>query len=103
MTIQLPGPREDQISADLELNPIDERSWRICDTRWRDDDAPHVVAYVELVEGAYDVVWMRGARRRSRLGSLEECLRSARKHVAQEVESGTRPVRIPHFPPPRRG
>lgn len=101
MMIQLPGPRDDQINADLELVPIDERSWRLCDTRWHVNDAPHVVAYIELIEDEYDVVWMRGGKRRARLSSLEACLRAAREHVAQEVEPGTRPRRIPHFPPPR--
>ncbi len=103
MTIQLPDPRSEQIDEDLELVPIDDRSWRLCDTRWDANDAPHVVAYIELVDDVYDVIWVRGGARRARLNSLEACLCAAREHVAQEVEPGTRPKLIPHFPPPRLG
>ncbi|WP_298945108.1 hypothetical protein [uncultured Microbacterium sp.] len=101
MTTSVPENRDIQIDDDLELIPIDDRSWRLCDTRWSPSDAPHVVAYIEHVDEHYDVVWMSGTHRRSRLTCLEECLRAGRDHLSEEVAPGTRPVAIPHFPPQR--
>lgn len=101
MTTNVPKVRDVQLDDDLELIPIDDRSWRLCDTRWSPSDAPHVVAYIEHVDDVYDVVWMRGTRRRSRASCLEECIRAGREQLAQEVTPGTRPVGIPHFPPQR--
>ncbi len=101
MTTQMLETQGSQIDGDLVLVPIDDRSWRLCDQRWPASDAPHVVAYIELVDDAYDVVWMRGTRRRSRLQSLGDCLRAAGAHLAQDIVPGTRPITIAAFPPPR--
>lgn len=101
MTTDVPTSRGTPSRVDLELLPIDERSWRLCDPRWRPSDAPYVVAYIEHLDEQYDVVWMRGARRRARVSCLDECLRLAREQLAQDIVPGTRPIEIPHFPPPR--
>lgn len=102
MMTDVPDTRDQlPINADLELVPIDDRSWRLCDRRWRVNDAPHVVAYIERVEDIYDVVWTRGVRRRSRFASLDACVRAAEAQIAAEVLPGTRPAVISAFPPPR--
>jgi len=85
----------------LELLPIDADAWRMCDRRMRASDAEFVVAYIERVDEGFDVVWMRGPRRRSRLRTLEECLRRGSELLSQERSRSRRPVPIPHFPPVR--
>lgn len=101
MTTQLADPRDTSSRVDLELAPIDDRSWRLCDPRWNPNDAPYVVAYIEQVNDIYEVVWMRGIRRRCRLTSLHECARAGEEQLAADIRPGTRPVEIAAFPPQR--
>jgi hypothetical protein len=92
----------DSLSDVLALLPIDGEAWRLCDRRQREDDAAFVVAYVERTERELEVIWMTGVPRRSRFSTVEAVRDEACRRLGAEVASGaTRPVPIPHFPPPQ--
>lgn len=90
-------------AGDIQLVPISETAWRLCDARVAQTDADHLIAYVEIGrQGDYEVVWIRGPRRRSRVASLEQCTALAALLLAEEQPPGRlRPVPISHFPPAR--
>lgn len=91
----LPGGR-------LELIPIDEGRWRLCDGRAQRSDASYVVAYIEEVDDGLDVVWLRGGRLPARFAHIDEVTAVATRIVAEGDSRGsTRPVPIPHHAPPR--
>lgn len=86
----------------LDVHPIDADAWRLCDRRAPATDASYVVAYVERIDGWFEVVWMQGAQRRCRMATLEECAAAAARHLAERDSSGAgRPIPIAHFPPSR--
>ena len=104
----------DALADVLALLPIDAEAWRLCDRRQREDDAAFVVAYIERVDrtdpigGAdrtghvLDVIWMTGVPRRGRFTSVEAIRDEAcRRLRAEATSASTRPVPIPHFPPPQ--
>ncbi|QRY42242.1 hypothetical protein JVX92_11290 [Microbacterium hominis] len=91
-----------RIDGPLELIPIDDDAWRLCDTRAGANDAEFVVAYIERGDDGYDAVWMRGPRRRSRHRRLDECLSCGHALLrAEESSTASRPIPIAHFPPAR--
>ena len=45
----------------LELTPLGESGWRVCDASVPDDATSHVVAFIEEHEQDVEVVWLRGA------------------------------------------
>ncbi|MBF4562119.1 hypothetical protein ITJ43_08185 [Microbacterium sp. VKM Ac-2870] len=93
-----------QIDDRLELLPIDDDAWRLCDRRVDDHDAEYVVAYIERGNAGFEAIWMRGPRRRSHQKTLQECVRRGEALVrAEETSRARRPVSIAHFPPPRAG
>jgi hypothetical protein len=65
------------LTTDLEFRALDKRSWRLCDRRASARDSASLVAYVELVRGGYDVVWMQGSVKPSTFQSLDEVLAAA--------------------------
>ncbi|WP_433719196.1 hypothetical protein [Microbacterium laevaniformans] len=90
------------VGGHLELLPIDEDAWRLCDGRVSARDAEFVVAYIERTDDGFETVWMRGGARRARLSSLEECVeRGERILCEQERSTASRPIPIAHFPPAR--
>lgn len=95
----------DALTDVLALLPIDGEAWRLCDRRQREDDAAFVVAYIERADRAgqvLDVIWMTGVPRRGRFTTVEAVRDEACRRLQAEVTSAaTRPVPIPHFPPPQ--
>lgn len=86
----------------LELVPLGDGSWRLCDRSVRDDDPASVVAYVEGGDEGFDVVWLQRVGC-AHFGSLREVLLAAADESAQ-VPARHRPYEIPHLPPrPRWG
>ncbi len=86
----------------LELVPLARGGWRLCDRAVPADDASHVVAYIERGRDGFEVVWLRGARRQTRLATIEDAVLEAARLMAQESSTGgRRPVPIPHLAPPR--
>lgn len=93
-----------RIDSPLELIPIDDDAWRLCDRRAGDNDAEFVVAYIERGDSGFEAIWMRGPRRRSKHARLEECLARGMMLLRSEDSStASRPIPIAHFPPTRTG
>lgn len=93
----------------LELVPLGEGAWRVCDRSVAACDAASVIAYVERVatddgEPSFEAVWVQGARGMTRHSSIQSVLLMAADLLAACVSRAERPKPIAHFPPGgRRG
>jgi hypothetical protein len=90
----------------LELVPLGEGAWRVCDRSVASSDAASVIAYVEQIpmddfhELMYEVVWVHGTRGTTRHTSIQSVLLMAADLVAATSSSGAaKPKPIAHFPP----
>lgn len=93
-----------RVDSHLELIPIDDDAWRLCDGRVSARDAEFVVAYIERTRDGFETVWMRGGTRRACLASLEDCIARGEEILREEEQStASRPIPIAHFPPVRAG
>lgn len=84
----------------LELVPLGDEAWRLCDGNVEASDATSVVAYIERRAGGYEVVWVsvhRGIERFATLGDVLE--RAANVLASMPISGATRPIAIPHFAP----
>jgi len=90
----------------LELVPLGDGAWRLCDRNVEEDDAASVIAYVEQNDEYLEVVWVHGHFGWSRFTCLSEVLEAAASDLAPAPrQRARRPVEIPHFAPrfpPRR-
>jgi hypothetical protein len=82
----------------LELVPLGEGAWRLCDRNLDEDDPASVVAYVEAGTEGFDVVWLQRFGGRSRFSTLGDVLLAA-IDGSSSISAGHRPYRIPHLPP----
>ena len=90
-----PGP-----VRQLELVPLDQGSWRLCDRSIEEDDPASVVAYVEETVRGIEVVWLYGRTGWSRFSDLGEVLRAAAADLGLGGGArAQRPIEIPHFAP----
>lgn len=46
---------------ELEVAPIGQEGWRVSDARVPQDDARHVVAFIEAADQRVEVLWVRGS------------------------------------------
>lgn len=84
----------------LELVPLGNDAWRLCDGNVEATDATSVVAYVERRGVGYEVVWVSACRGVERHATLGDVLERAAEVLADIPPSGaTRPIEIPHFAP----
>jgi len=85
----------------LELRPLADRSWRLCDRSVSATDAASVVAYVEqLDDGTYEAVWVSVGIGSARFTTIESLLRASLRLLEQSVSFGPfKPSPIPHRPP----
>ncbi|WP_345751322.1 hypothetical protein [Microbacterium rhizophilus] len=90
----------------LELVPLGEGAWRICDSNVASSDAASVIAYVERMpadessELSYEVVWVQYTRGTTRHTSIQSVLTMAADLVAASASTGrAKPKPIAHFPP----
>ncbi|MFD4958675.1 hypothetical protein [Microbacterium sp. NPDC058389] len=92
--------RQDDIQR-LELTPLADRAWRLCDRSVSRRDAASVVAYVELLDdGVYEAVWVSAGIGSARFTTLESLLRATLRLLEQSVSLGPfAPSPIPHRPP----
>jgi hypothetical protein len=87
----------------LELIPLDEGRWRLCDARVPHSDAAYVVAYIEQAEEVLDVVWLIGGGLPSTFVRFDEIIRLALRMITQGESHGSRrPVPIPSRAPRNR-
>jgi hypothetical protein len=87
----------------LELAPLADRCWRLCDRSVARSDAASVVAYVELLDdGTYEAVWVSIGIGTARFPTLESLLRASLGLLGQSVSTGPfKPSPIPHRRPAR--
>lgn len=90
----------------LDLVPLGEGAWRVCDRSVAASDAASVIAYVEQVptdvdgELSYEAVWVRCTRGTTRHTSIQSVLAMATDLIAADISMGaTKPKPIAHFPP----
>jgi hypothetical protein len=84
----------------LELVPLGDGAWRLCDRNVEEDDPASVVAYVEQSGEMLEVVWLQGRFGWTRFARLSEVLEAAAAELAPTPSSrGRRPIEIPHFAP----
>lgn len=46
------------IDARVQLVPLNERKWRVCDARYGDGSRP-IIGYLQHVDDRYEMLWMR--------------------------------------------
>lgn len=81
------------------LRRVSRSEWVISDLRYPPDDSRHAVARVyELDETEVEVVWLRDLPLATRYGSALAVLDDVQRMLS--VSRATRPVAIPHLPPP---
>lgn len=84
----------------LELVPLGEGAWRLCDRNVDEDDPASVIAYIEQSEEFLEVVWLRGGLGWARFTQLGEVLEAAAAELAPlHSDRARRPIEIPHFAP----
>lgn len=84
----------------LELIPLGEGAWRLCDRNVEEDDPASVIAYVEQTDDAIEVVWLQGHFGWTRFAQLGEVLEAAAAELAPTPSiRARRPIEIPHFAP----
>lgn len=90
----------------LELVPLGEGAWRVCDRSVAASDAGSVIAYVERrptddpSELSYEAVWVHCTRGTTRHTSMQSVLTMAADLLAAAASAGpAKPKPIAHFPP----
>ncbi|WP_460815958.1 hypothetical protein [Microbacterium petrolearium] len=84
----------------LDLVPLGEDAWRLCDRSVDSCDATSVVAYVERRDDGYEVVWVSTHRGVERFTTMGDALERAAEVLSAVTPPGaTRPIPIPHFAP----
>lgn len=43
----------------VELTPLSDTTWRVCDARFESRDRRRIVGYLQDVDGEYEMLWMR--------------------------------------------
>jgi hypothetical protein len=86
----------------LELVPLGDESWRLCDRPAEDETDEALIAYVERTpDRRYETVWVYGGARVESYSALEDVLMSAARRLANIVSTDSKPVPIPHRAPLR--
>jgi hypothetical protein len=65
----------------VDLTPLSETMWRVCDGRLEDGDL-RIIGYLQDLEGVYEMMWMRPRLGVVRTyGSLEDALRAIHEAI----------------------
>jgi hypothetical protein len=43
----------------VELTPLSDTTWRVCDDRFDSGDRRRIVGYLQDLDGEYEMLWMR--------------------------------------------
>lgn len=89
----------------VEICAVGEGSWRLCDASLPENDPRRLVAYVEQEGDRVVVLWLRRVHTDAAFATLDQALEAADEVLALEERDrnrASRPVFIPHFPPPVR-
>lgn len=85
----------------FDLRRVSEREWVIYDRRFAMNDARCVVACVwNADDDDVEVVWLDGHALPTRYASVDAVMADLTV-TSQRRAGGTRPIEIPHLPPPR--
>ena len=86
----------------LELVPLGDESWRLCDRPAEDESDEALIAYVErTADDRYETVWVYGGPRVETYAALEDVLMSAAGRLANMISTDSKPIPIPHRAPLR--
>ena len=55
----MPARQETRTHSDVELTPLSETTWRVCDARFDSGDTRGVVGYLQEIDGGFEMLWMR--------------------------------------------
>ena len=47
------------IRSHVELTPLSDTTWRVCDDRFETGDRRRIVGYLQDLDGEYEMLWMR--------------------------------------------
>ena len=47
------------VQTPLDVVPLSETTWRVCDSRCDDGDSRHIVGYIHEIAGGFEMMWMR--------------------------------------------
>ncbi|MDY0911112.1 hypothetical protein [Microbacterium sp. CFBP9034] len=84
----------------LELVPLGERTWRVCDHRTTDDQHETLIASVEqLSTGGFETVWVNDLPRVEEFPSLGDVLVAAAHRLSAHRRTDSKPIPIPHRAP----
>ena len=84
----------------LELVPLGERAWRLCDQPADGDEETTLVAYVEeLPGGIFEAVWVHPGPGVETFATREDVLVAAVRRLATVVSVNSKPIPIPHRAP----
>jgi hypothetical protein len=88
-------------AGQFEVRRVSHREWVIYDVRFERDDARCVVACVrETDDEDAEVVWLGGRMMPTRYASVDAVIEDLTTATLRR-RGGTRPIEIPHLPPPR--
>lgn len=43
----------------VDLVPLSETTWRVCDCNCEDGDTRKILGYLQLIDGEFEMMWMR--------------------------------------------
>ena len=43
----------------VELTPLSDTTWRVCDERFDESDRRRIVGYLQDLDGEFEMLWMR--------------------------------------------
>jgi hypothetical protein len=88
-------------AGQFEVRRVSDSEWVIYDVRFARNDARCVVACVrETDDQDVEVVWLGGRMRPTRYASVDAVVEDLTT-AALRRHGGSRPIEIPHLPPPR--
>jgi hypothetical protein len=80
----------DQLIHEMELFPLSDHAWRLCDRTVPHDDAASVIAYLERTEQGIEVVWLRPGAEGDRFEALKDAIAAARLVLAEPQSAHSR-------------
>ena len=49
----------EQAAPSVDLVPLSDTTWRVCDCNCEDGDTRKILGYLQLVDGEFEMMWMR--------------------------------------------
>jgi hypothetical protein len=55
----MPTRESSRTRSHVELTPLSERTWRVCDDRLGDREMQRVIGYLHRVDDEFEMLWIR--------------------------------------------